>query len=291
MFSQILYIKDVASREIAIQDEPRDLAGWRDSVLAPAVLKEGKSKRKLTVEERSTKSDKTKLMKKILATMIMAGAMAAPSLWAIPSSGFVNVSRVPGYFTGSGGEFTVAATDQSFSFQTFCLELTEQVGGNPHYYELNPYDAAVAGGNGGTVVLPDATVGDPISLGTAYLFSQFTKGILAGYDYNPNAGRPTSAGLLQQAIWWLEDELSLNNPLLNPFLSLLGNDLAALTAQKADANGAYGVQVLNMYNGDPRDQKAVRRQDFLVVPDGGFTLALLGMGLTGLAWLNRRIRA
>jgi hypothetical protein len=222
--------------------------------------------------------------------MIMAGAMAVPSLWAIPSTGTVNVSRVPGYYTANGGEFTVVATDQSFSFQTFCLEGNESVGSNPSTYWLNPYDAAVAGGLGGAVLLPDATVGDPISLGTAYLFSQFAKGTLQGYDYNPNAGRAASAGQLQQAIWWLEDEFGLSDPLANPFLGLLGNDLAALNAQKADANGAYGVQVLNMYT-IGRDGSVVSRQDFLVVPDGGLTVAFLGMGLAGLAWLNRRIRA
>lgn len=238
-------------------------------------------------EATKTDNGKTKFMKKILAATILAGAMAATSVWAIPSSGQVNVTRIDGYYTSNGGEFTVAAVDQSFSFQTFCLEKNEQVGSNPHYYEINPYDAAKAGGVSGWTTLPDNTQGDPISLGTAYLYSQFRKGTLDGYDYTPGSGREASAGLLQIAIWWLEDEQSLNNPLNNPFLDLLATK-GPIADWKVDADGAYGVKVLNMYN-VARDQTLVFKQDFLYVPDGGLTLAFLGMGLAGLAGM-RRIR-
>jgi len=226
-------------------------------------------------------------MKKILTATILAGAMAATSVWAIPSSGEVNVKRIPGYYTSNGGEFTVTAVDESFSFQTFCLEKNEQVGSNPHYYEINPYDAAVAGGVGGWTTLPNGEQGDPISLGTAYLYSQFRKGTLAGYDYTPGSGREASAGLLQIAIWWLEDEQSLKVPLNNPFLNLL-DGIDSNTDWKVDADGAYGVKVFNMYTRG-KDGTLVFKQDFLYVPDGGLTLAFLGMGLAGLAGM-RRIR-
>ena len=93
--------------------------------------------------------------------------------------------------------------------------------------------------------------------------------------------------MLQIAIWWLEDEQSLNNPLNNPFLDLLATK-GPIADWKVDADGAYGVKVLNMYN-VARDQTLVFKQDFLYVPDGGLTLAFLGMGLAGLAGM-RRIR-
>lgn len=224
-------------------------------------------------------------MKKLLACTVMIGAMAAPSLLAIPSSGSVNVSRTPGYYSGSGGEFTITSTTASFAaFQTFCLEMSEPVGGNPHTYQLNAYDAAVLGGANSGAAAPDN--GDPISLGTAYLYEQFRLGTWTDYDYNIGAGRVASAGHLQNAIWWLEDELGLATPLNNPFLKLL-DDISVLAGWKADNNGTYAVTVMNMTAAN-----GARAQDFLAlsVPDGGLTVALLGMGLAGLGWFNRRIR-
>jgi hypothetical protein len=218
-------------------------------------------------------------MKKLIACTVLIGAMAATSLLAIPTSGSVNVSRTDGYYSGSGGEFTITDVDGKFTFQTFCLELSEQVQNNPHTYQLNQFDEATAGGvnNGATV-----GGGDPISYGTAFLFYEFTKGTLAGYNYTPGAGREATAGQLQNAIWWLEDELTLSAAQIgaNPFLGLLN-----LATAKNDAGGAFGVQVMNLTgaNGQPG-------QDFLAVPDGGLTVALLGMGLAGLGWVNRRIR-
>ncbi|MBP7827050.1 MAG: VPDSG-CTERM sorting domain-containing protein [Verrucomicrobia bacterium] len=251
-------------------------------------------------EATKTNNGKTKFMKKILAATILAGAMVATSVWAIPSSGEIDVTRNVNYFGSGavGGETTLTAAGNTapFSFQTFCIEYNERVGDNPQYYEINPYDAAVAGGLGGWKTLPDNTQGDPISLGTAYLYSQFAKGTLAGYDYTPGAGREASALKLQYAIWWLEDEVG--ETWGKEFRSLLmAPELAQLRAEynitdedgwKADANGAFGVKVLNVYNYG-RDESLIYRQDFLQVPDGGLTLAFLGMGLAGLAGM-RRIR-
>ena len=47
---------------------------------------------------------------------------------------------------------------------------------------------------------------DALSKGTAYLYSQFANGSLAGYIYGYGATRATAAGELQEAIWWLEGE-------------------------------------------------------------------------------------
>ena len=51
---------------------------------------------------------------------------------------------------------------------------------------------------------------DPVSAGTGWLYSQFARGSLTGYDYDniTPLGRIESARLLQLAIWMLEDELS-----------------------------------------------------------------------------------
>jgi hypothetical protein len=51
------------------------------------------------------------------------------------------------------------------------------------------------------------------------------------------------------------------------------------------ANGAYGVQeMLLSYNGAPAQPMLV-----ILTPDGGSTVILLGMALTGIAVLTRRL--
>jgi len=66
---------------------------------------------------------------------------------------------------------------------------------------------------------------------------------------------------------------------------VLGQFSSAIAA-KADATaGAYGVYVLNL------TQNGSRRQDQLVrIPDGGLTIALLGLSLAS-GWIMRRKQA
>jgi hypothetical protein len=122
-------------------------------------------------------------------------------------------------------------------FQTFCIEYNEEFNpGTP--YSVGISEKAMYGSQ--------PPNGDPLSIGTAWLYSQFAKGTLSGYNYNYGAGRQDSAdaGALQQAIWWLEDE---PNGVDNSFVTLAETTLTMNDAQiKADANGLYGVRALNL---------------------------------------------
>ena len=62
------------------------------------------------------------------------------------------------------------------TFQTFCVEDSEYFSpGSTYNVQLNT--AAVYG-------MPGATSGsEPVTLGTAWLYSQFANGSLSGYDY------------------------------------------------------------------------------------------------------------
>jgi hypothetical protein len=246
-----------------------------------------------------------KIMGKIILTLTLV-ILAAPGLMA----GTIQTGNFGPYQTGAGGEFTVNSQGFSFSlnltgyvadvtkflsngkdpniygltFQTFCLERHEQIARN-HSYDGTVNDAAVFGGVGGA---------DPLSVGTAWLYKNFAETTLAGYDYT-NPGRSdgvgSSADLLQQAIWCLEDEVSCNAA--NTFYLAAVAQFGSEAGAKADNNGQFSVKVINLWEGSPHDTEHAR-QDILVniipVPDGGLTLLLLGMGLTSVGVLSRKFK-
>jgi len=237
-----------------------------------------------------------------MKALITAAALAA---LLVPSASALTVTIRSGQFQVSpGGEFVAVTSPTSFlanydsdatqkvsvggqqvvGFSTFCLEKDENLSTSGTYVG-NLNDKALAGG-------VNTNSGDPISLGTAWLYSQFARGTLAGYAYGDPSGVPaydaaeiaarkSSASALQNAFWILEDEQAAA---ANPFIALaaaaLNTDLAGL---KADANGAYGVKAINLFTRDGQ-----YRQDILVLPDGGTTLVMLGGGVLGLALLRRR---
>lgn len=229
----------------------------------------------------------------IVGTMVVAGLA-----WSLSASQVVTGSTWGSYQTGNGGEFTVKAVGLDLSdysskasgksagvignvdtFQTFCLEATSP----PEYIEYRTeYNVvvntkAIYGGVG-----PD---GDVLSKGTGWLYSQFATGTLASYAFEgTDAQRKADAGLLQNAIWWLEDEgVAYNGD--NKFMEAVATHFGGQALAKADGAWLYNVYALNMTKAD-----GTRAQDqvYYNVPDGGLTVAMLGMGLAGLGLIARR---
>ena len=236
-------------------------------------------------------------MKKLSTLIGVAGVLFATNSFA-SYDGSLTLSQGP-YSYGNGGEFTAVTTGLG-TFQTFCIEYNEEFGpGNT--YDYNKNTGAVVGGAG--VDATDAHTGlpmDNISLGTAWLYSQFRAGTLTldtGSGSYFNANRQLNAGELQQAIWFLENE---NGGVNNGYVSLAETALGKTLAQiQADSNGKYGVIALNLFNGPystsvqgPNGQTYNLNQDQLdVVPEPTTVLAgallLLPFGASTLRVLRK----
>jgi hypothetical protein len=185
------------------------------------------------------------------------------------------------YSAGVGGEFQAtvlsgyvgevggAASLSAGTFETFCLEHQEEFRpGDTYNVTLNT--AAVFGGTDGGA--------DPIDARTAFLYTRFRQGTLAGFDYSA-AGRQASSGDLQNAIWYLEEEQGGVN---NQFVALANAAVAPGGAW--DGQGIGNVRVMNMSN-----EEFPHAQDQLTMIPLPSAAALAGLGLG--AGLIRRRRA
>jgi hypothetical protein len=161
-------------------------------------------------------------------------------------------------------------------FETFCIETTvDFTPGSTYSYNLSNTDSQ----------------GRQLTEGAAFLYYKFAKGTLTGYVYNNGAQRQTDAGLLQAAIWWLQGNQTYSdgnyqipNTSNNPFYALAVNTLGSINATNAN-NGKYGVDVLQMWDG-----RTPAQNQLVLVPDGGLTAGLLGMGLVGMFLVQSRRR-
>jgi hypothetical protein len=214
-------------------------------------------------------------MKKLIGMVALAGMLASLSVQGT----MLDVNRPLDAYGGmGGGEFTIDAEGLGV-FRSFCLEGNEYLDlGQNYYYTVS--DSAKAGGIGGGSP-------DPISLGTAWLYSQFRAGTLAGYDYTPGPGRQASALNLQLAIWFLEDESASIDP-TNPFYVAAQ---AMFADPKADNGGfVYGVTVLNIW--ETADQQGYIQDQLALVPEPTTILAgallLLPFGASTVRGLRRK---
>jgi hypothetical protein len=177
--------------------------------------------------------------------------------------GEFRATQISGYAGQLGGSTSLSAG----SFQTFCLEHGENFRPGD-IYNLTLNTAAVFGGTGGG--------SDPLDDRTAYLYTMFRAGTLAGYDYG--AGRQASAGQLQDAIWFLEAEAGGVN---NGFVALA--NAAVSFGGDWYGRGLGNVRVLNLSN-----EEFLHAQDQLTMIPLPLAASMGLAGIPGLALRRRR---
>jgi hypothetical protein len=233
--------------------------------------------------------------------------MAATQLHAGSILGTVTLDTEPGWSGLGGGEFTAftgtgpsyvgnyasSATYTSGSstgFDTFCVETGVTFSpGTKYYYSL------------GQVAAPGSTpsstgAGVTLTAGAAWLYYEFAKGALTGFNYTDQTTRTTDDNLLQSAIWMLQNAQTDGNygayqPVTtsdNSYYKAAITQYGSLAGAEA-ANANASVQILQMWTGTDMTAGEAAQNQLVLVPDGGMTVALLGGALVGLQALRRKL--
>ena len=193
----------------------------------------------------------------------------APALFAAPlnlSDGDTikvdRVGAVGGAFGGGEFRFTgVSVLDgSSGSFLSFCVEFSEHIAlGGVYYVDVDTKaqkGGVDVGGYGGSDLNGVAGSYDPLSKGTAWLYTQFADNTLdtahgVAYNFTPTTANANS---LQLAIWSLEDELSGSAwDTSSTFYAFNHDAVAQNWASVAKTQGALWsdvgrVRILNLYD-------------------------------------------
>ncbi len=197
----------------------------------------------------------------------MCGATVAHAgIMPVNSNDWIKVFDAGGTHYSNGGPFRIdnVTTNQGNVLTTFCLERDETLTyGTKYRVELSTI-AQLGGVN--------TKLGDPLDSMTAYLFTNFHHGT--------NGGNAWNTADLQEAIWYIEEELPSNHT-----LSSGAQTLYTLAAN--NANGSlYDVRVMNLFDANGKHAQSL----LTVVPEPATLVMWSLFALCGLMVVRRRQR-
>ncbi len=224
---------------------------------------------------------------------LMSAALVLLMAVYVAATPTVTVDRQTGTYPGTVavlmGEFQLtpnaelgAQLGSSGSFQSFCIEASEPiVVGDTYAAAIN--DEALLGDGRMPGELAGPEGGDLISPQTAYLYTEFRNGTLAGYNYNIGVDRGISAMSLQTAIWYLEGEGAYSYATLSPEAK------GFVDAANASGWTTIGdVRVLNLTALDANSKMTYQDMLCTVPAPGALLLGAFGVSLVG--WMRQRKR-
>jgi hypothetical protein len=243
-------------------------------------------KKKISYRKRRSIGLSSNRRKTIKRLCVLAGLMGILAVPAVQAQMQVTLYQdLNNYSFSDGGEFYAVAnaallavnpalagyapatadlTAGNPNFQTFCIETGEYFTPGDTYNVTISAEVLYDGGQ-----FPN---GEPITMGTAWLYSQFAAGTLSGYDYAYGYGRTITAGDLQQAIWYLQGEqpglVNVSGADGTAFYNAAVLALGGVAAVNNPANGAYGVVALNLWVPNEDGSNGAAAQDqLMVVPE------------------------
>jgi hypothetical protein len=182
--------------------------------------------------KQTNKNMKTKQIAKQFCVLLgVASLLVAPSV-------FANISYNGTYsgtitLNNSYGDAIAATASGLGSFTTFCLNQGVYANAGQTYNYVS---------SDNVVPVPTgASSPDPITLGTAWLYSEFRSGGLASYGFV--YGNAASANDLQLAIWYLQgNAVGANNFFVTDAqLALTALSLGSVTNASGGAFGVFGL--------------------------------------------------
>ena len=235
--------------------------------------------------------------------------MGATELHAGNILGTVQMNTYGGVYPGNGGgEFTAVtqtgpsylgyynALDATYAggFETFCVETgVDFSGGSSYYYSLG----SVAQPVGNLSYPPSTGAGVNLSAGAAWLYAEFGRGVLANFEWNYDSTRQSDDNLLQAAIWTFQGNQNYTSAYTTPatqannvYYDAAVNALGSTNAANANYTGT-SVEILQMWTGEDANGNGIgpAQNQLVLVPDGGMTAGLLGIGLIGFGALRRKL--